>query len=102
MQRSYDAAVWQPRPDRAGEANVLTATDDVRMNADRLVTVARYNSRGRAQLARAQLEEAGIRCLLSNQEQSGLAPMFDATEGGVQVKVPAERADAARSVLDRA
>jgi hypothetical protein len=66
---------------------------------DRLVTVARYESTGEAQLAKTQLEDAGIPCLLANAEQSGLAPMFDTTEGGVQVKVPADRADEARAVL---
>ncbi len=70
------------------------------MTDDRLVTVARYDSRGDAQLARAQLEDAGIRCLLSNAEQAGLAMMFDATRSGVQVKVPSNRADEARAVLD--
>jgi predicted dienelactone hydrolase len=66
---------------------------------DRLVTVARYETQGEAQLAKAQLDDAGIRCMLANVGQSGLAPMFDATEGGVQVKVPAPRADEARALL---
>ena len=67
---------------------------------DRLVTVARYDAQGDAQLARARLEDAGIPCMLANQEQSGLAPMFDATEGGVQVKVAADRAEEARALLE--
>lgn len=37
--------------------------------------------------------------MLANAEQSGLTPMFEATEGGVQVKVPAARADEARALL---
>ena len=69
------------------------------MPDDRLVTVARYNSTGDAQLAKTQLEDAGIPCMLANAEQSGLAPMFEDTEGGVQVKVPAARADEARALL---
>lgn len=69
---------------------------------DRLVTVARYDTKGAAQLAKAQLEDAGIPCLLANADQSGLASMFDPTSGGVQIKVPADRTGAARSVLDRA
>ena len=68
-------------------------------NDDRLVTVVRYESAGEAQLAKAQLDDAEIPCMLANADQSGLAPMFDATEGGVQVKVPADRADEAREVL---
>ena len=65
-----------------------------------LITVARYASTGEARLAKTQLEDAGIPCMLANADQSGLAPMFDATEGGVQVKVPADRADEARNVID--
>ncbi len=65
-----------------------------------LVTVARYDMRGGAQLAKTRLEDAGIPCMLANADQSGLTPMFDATEGGVQAKVPANRADEARNVLD--
>ncbi|WP_157942261.1 putative signal transducing protein [Salinibacter altiplanensis] len=64
-----------------------------------LVTVARHDRQGSAQLAKAKLEGAGIPCMLANAEQSGLSTMFDATEGGVQVKVPASRADEARDVL---
>jgi hypothetical protein len=66
---------------------------------DRLVTVARYDTAGEAQLAKTQLDDAGIPCMLANAEQSGLAPMFEATEGGVQVKVPVARADEARALL---
>lgn len=70
-------------------------------SADALVTVARYDSRGDAQLAQTQLDDAGIPCMLANADQAGLAPMFDAAEGGVQIKVTAGRADEARDVLDR-
>jgi len=70
-------------------------------SADALVTVTRYDSRGDAQLAQTQLEDAGIPSMLANADQSGLAPMFDAAEGGVQVKVAADRADEARDVLAR-
>ena len=69
------------------------------MPDDRLVTVARYDTAGEAQLAKTQLDDAGIPCMLANAEQSGLAPMFEATEGGVQVKVPVARADEARALL---
>ena len=69
------------------------------MPDDRLVTVVRYDTAGEAQLAKTQLDDAGIPCMLANAEQSGLAPMFEGTEGGVQVKVPAARADEARALL---
>ena len=69
------------------------------MPDDRLVTVARYDTAGEAQLAKTQLDDAGIPCMLANAEQSGLAPMFEAIEGGVQVKVPVARADEARALL---
>jgi hypothetical protein len=67
---------------------------------DRLVTVARYDTEGDAQLAKTQLEDAGIPCMLANAEQAGLAMMFDASRSGVQVKVPADRADDARALLE--
>ena len=68
-------------------------------NDNRLVTVARYDTAGEAQLAKAQLDDAGIPCMLANTDQSGLTPMFEATEGGVQVKVSADWADEAQEVL---
>ncbi len=67
---------------------------------DRLVTVARYDSEGDAQLAKAQLEDADIRCMLANAEQAGLAMMFDSSRSGVQVKVPAAQADEAQALLE--
>ncbi len=70
------------------------------MSNDRLVTVARYDSQGDAQLAKAQLEDAGIPCMLANAEQSGLAMMFDASRSGVQVKVSEEDAEAAQALLE--
>jgi len=66
---------------------------------DRLVTVARYASTGDARLAQAQLEDADIPCMLANADQAGLAMMFDPSRSGVQVKVPADRAEEARAVL---
>lgn len=68
-------------------------------NDDRLVTVARYDGTGEAQLAKTQLEDAGLPCMLANEDQSGLTTLFEATKGGVQVKVPADRAEEAREVL---
>ena len=69
------------------------------MPDDALVTVARYNRRGDAQLSKTQLEDAGIPCMLANEDQSGLATMFESTRGGVHVKVSADQAAEARSVL---
>ncbi|MFO8100311.1 MAG: DUF2007 domain-containing protein [Salinibacter sp.] len=69
------------------------------MPDDRLATVARYDRTGDAQLAKTQLEAAGIPCMLANEDQSGLATMFEGTSGGVQVRVPADQAEDARAVL---
>ncbi|PSQ97427.1 MAG: hypothetical protein BRD55_02240 [Bacteroidetes bacterium SW_9_63_38] len=66
---------------------------------DHLVTVARYESRGDAELARVRLEEADIPCMIANADQSGLPMMFDASRSKVQVKVVADRADDARALL---
>jgi len=68
-------------------------------NDNRLVTVARYDVKGDAQLAKTQLKDAGIPCMLANEDQSGLTTVFDATKGGVEIKVPDERAEEARDVL---
>ncbi|MFB6247056.1 MAG: putative signal transducing protein [Salinibacter sp.] len=70
--------------------------------SDRLVTVARYDTQGDAQLARARLEDAGISCMLANADQAGLTMMFDPSRSGVQVKVLADRADEARALLGKA
>jgi hypothetical protein len=67
---------------------------------DPLVTVARYDRQGEAQLAKTQLEAADIPCMLANADQSGLTTMFEGTRGGVHVKVSAKRAEEARAVLD--
>lgn len=71
------------------------------MPDDRLVTVARYDTQSDAQLARTQLEDAGIPCMLSNEAQAGLVMPFDASRSGVQVKVPADRAEEARALLEQ-
>jgi len=69
------------------------------MSHSPLVTIARYDQKGTAQLATTRLEDAGIPCMLANAEQAGLATMFDPSRSGVQVKVPADRADRARTLL---
>lgn len=68
-------------------------------SSDALVIVARYDSQGDAHLAKAQLDDAGIPCMLANEDLAGLSMFFDPSRSGVQVKVPADRADEARSVL---
>lgn len=72
-------------------------TDD---SSRSLSTVARYDSVGDARLAKTQLESAGIPCMIANEDQSGLSTMFDPTEGGVQLKVPADRAEEAQELLE--
>jgi len=69
------------------------------MSHSPLVTIARYDQKGTAQLATARLEDAGIPSMLANAEQAGLAMMFDPSRSRVQVKVPADRAEEARAVL---
>jgi hypothetical protein len=65
-----------------------------------LVTVARFDRLHAAQLAQTQLDDAGIPCMLMNADATGLSSMFDAERSRVQVKVPADRADEARAVLN--
>jgi hypothetical protein len=65
-----------------------------------LVTVARFDRLHEAQLAQTQLDDADIPCMVTNADATGLSSMFDAERSRVQVKVPADRADEARAVLD--
>lgn len=65
-----------------------------------LITIARFNRLHEAQLAQARLDDAGIRCMLSNPNMTGLASMFDAERGGIKIMVPADDAEEARAVLD--
>lgn len=69
------------------------------MSDNRLVTVARYDTRGDAQVAKTRLEEAEIPCLLANAEQSGLSMLFDGSSAGVQLKVRESHLEAARELL---
>lgn len=70
------------------------------MSNDALVVVGRYDTTGDAHLAKAQLEDAGIPCMLANEEQVGLTMIFDASRSGVHVKVPPDQAEDARAVLE--
>lgn len=65
-----------------------------------LVTVARYETTGDAQLAKTRLEDAGISCMLANEDHSGLSTIFDVTEGGVQLKVNETDREQAEEILD--
>jgi len=67
-----------------------------------LVTVARFDRLHEAQLAKTQLDDAGIPSMVTNADLTGLTSMFDAEHSGVQVKVPANQADEARAVLNAA
>lgn len=69
--------------------------------SDPLVTVARYDAVGDARLAKIQLESAGIPCMIANEDQSGLSTMFDATEGGVQLKVNETDREKAQEILEQ-
>lgn len=70
-----------------------------RSSPNALATVARYDTQGDARLAKAQLDAAGIPCMLANEGLAGLSLLFDPSRSGVQVKVPAPRAEEAKSVL---
>lgn len=69
-------------------------------SSNALTTVARYDTQGDARLAKTQLDDAGIPCMLANEDQAGLSLLFDPSRSGVQVKVPSDRAEEARSVLE--
>lgn len=66
----------------------------------RLVTVARFDRLHEAHLARMRLDDAGIPCTLTHEDMAGLPTAFDPEHGRAKLRVPADRADAARAVLD--
>jgi len=67
-----------------------------------LVTVARFDRLHEAQLAQTQLDDAGIPCMVTNADATGLSSMFDAERSRIQLKVSAPKADEARAVLNAA
>ena len=69
-------------------------------DAASLVTIARFSRLHEAQLAKTRLEDAGIPCMLSPPDATGLTSMFDAEHSGIQLKVAAENAEDARATLD--
>lgn len=60
-----------------------------------LVTVARFESREDAQIARSALAEAGIEAMISADDVGGMVPLTN----GVDVKVLEEHVAAARAVI---
>lgn len=59
-----------------------------------LVTIRTFNNEVEAELAKTQLESAGIRCFLSGDDCGGLRPALTMTNG---IKVVVRADDAARA-----
>lgn len=68
-------------------------------DSSRLITVARFDVSFEAYLAKAQLDDACIPCVLAHESMAGLPMVFDSERGGVKLKVPESHADEARAVL---
>jgi hypothetical protein len=64
-----------------------------------LVTVAAFPSPAEARLACAELESAGIQCLLPDQHTLGVDPGLVNAFGGYRLCVPESRVEQARAVL---
>lgn len=69
-------------------------------DTSRLTTVARFDRLSAAQLAKTQLDDAGIPSVVTNADLTGLSSLFDAERSRIQLKVAADQADAARAVLN--
>jgi hypothetical protein len=65
------------------------------------VDIASYTTEGEAQLAKTQLDDAGIPSMIAGTGQPGFpAGMFSNTAASVRLQVAEENVDAARAVLD--
>ena len=74
----------------------VIATEPVQLSPDDIVTIAEFPDPATANLARATLEEAGIRCFLQGENANSLLPI--AFEARLQVR-PEDEA-AARAALN--
>ncbi len=65
------------------------------------VDIASYTTEGEAQLAKTQLDDAGIPSMIAGTGQPGFpAGMFSNASALVRLQVAEENAEAARAVLD--
>jgi len=65
------------------------------------VDIASYTTEGEAQLAKMQLDDAGIQSMIAGTGQPGFpAGMFSNAAASVRLRVAEEDAEAARAVLD--
>ena len=70
------------------------------LSPDAPVVVARFTNLIDAELARSVLLGAGLRCALQNDHVVGVLPHLSNAVGGVEVCVPAEDAQTARTLLE--
>lgn len=68
--------------------------------SDRLVTIATFETAPRAHVARAALEDAGIRVFVADEEIVSMDWMLSNAVGGVKLKVRESDAERALAVLD--
>jgi Putative prokaryotic signal transducing protein len=67
--------------------------------SDRVVELTRFMDYGEAHLARARLEEAGLDCIVADQNISLIQPMYRNAVGGIKLLVRQSDRAAAREVL---
>lgn len=63
------------------------------------VTVDRFGMRVAAEMCAAQLRGSGIEAQVLGDDAGGIAPHLAMGGGGISVRVPADRVEAARAVL---
>jgi len=64
-----------------------------------MITVATCNHPLHAQLIKSVLEDSGIPTLIPNELSAQTMPHLILARGGIQVQVPAERANEARQII---
>lgn len=85
---------------RLGTRCQVSRINSFPMSTERFVTIARRETLGAAHLAKTLLEDAEIPCFLANTDQAGLSTMYDSSRRGIEIKVPENRLDEARAVLE--
>jgi hypothetical protein len=64
-------------------------------------TIATFDTRGAAELAVAQLKDAGIEATLFGGDMSHVAGMFSPDAHGIKLRVDAADAEEARAILEQ-
>jgi hypothetical protein len=68
-------------------------------NDDKIITFETYYDPMLAQIIRSKLEANGISCFLSDENMTGLNPLFDSTTNGIKLNIFAEDLERCRAIV---